>query len=260
MTDLDDFYARAVLRAEADPAKKAWLAGLADPVARMRAAPGGRLGWAALEIVADEGMWEVEVVGSPTRSSRPADRGHARPTRPRGRVPGVSRGPGEDAPTTAPSRGRSAAQPTGGGERNIINAVVLGVWGAPWPVVPDAVTVADCWPPDFAPVLVDVVAFDPRDPFRWWLFHGASAHAPVWLGGWNLANTVKLEPTPLDWLQNGCAGAALLDGGGGYLREQLADAGVGGVTVATAAMADALERKLKRLPPRPPKPEIEVRP
>jgi hypothetical protein len=78
------------------------------------------------------------------------------------------------------------------------------------------------------PEIVDLLAFDPREPSRWWLRRGV-AH---WLAGWEVdrrtaAGNWTITPpitadgratfdalpiwrNPLSWLQNGCIGAVPL--------------------------------------------------
>ncbi len=92
-------------------------------------------------------------------------------------------------------------------------AFVQPVWNGPAPSVYCGVE---------NPVLIDMIAWRPDDPSRWWYRTGDGdalginnldlAHVEGW--------PITFEPTPLDWLRAGCRGAVLL----GYCEAQWAGA------------------------------------
>ena len=64
------------------------------------------------------------------------------------------------------------------------------------------------------PVLIDMIAWRPDDPARWWYRQG-DVDLVLGAGHLDLAHVegwpITLYRTPLDWLQVGCRGAVLLD-------------------------------------------------
>ncbi len=84
-------------------------------------------------------------------------------------------------------------------------AFILPAWDGPAPSIYSGVE---------NPVLIDMLAWRPDDPARWWYRQGDVdvvlgaahldlAHAEAW--------PISLHRTPLDWLRAGCRGAVLLD-------------------------------------------------
>jgi hypothetical protein len=83
-------------------------------------------------------------------------------------------------------------------------AFILPVWTGPAPSIYSGVE---------NPVLIDMIAWRPDDPARWWYRTGEGdalgidnldlAHVEGW--------PISLHKTPLDWLRAGCRGAVLLD-------------------------------------------------
>ncbi len=81
---------------------------------------------------------------------------------------------------------------------------ILPVWAGPAPSIYSIIE---------SPVLIDMIAWRPDDPSRWWYRTGEGdtlgidnldlAHAEGW--------PISLHRTPLDWLRAGCRGAVLLD-------------------------------------------------
>ena len=86
-------------------------------------------------------------------------------------------------------------------------AFILPVWDGPAPSIYCGVE---------NPVLIDMIAWRPDDPARWWYRQG-EVDVDVVLGKahLDLAHTegwpISLHRTPLDWLRAGCRGAILLD-------------------------------------------------
>ncbi|MBF0251897.1 MAG: hypothetical protein HQL35_14845, partial [Alphaproteobacteria bacterium] len=99
----------------------------------------------------------------------------------------------------------------------------------------------------------ELVAFDPRDPGRWWLRLGGERWGPVWLGqdavDWARAEgaPLTLYATPLDWLRAGCRGAVLLDAGGDLFAD-LFD-GIARIRVPDVAFAAKVYALLRVKPP-----------
>lgn len=120
----------------------------------------------------------------------------------------------------------------------------------------------------FAPALIDLVAWDPREPSRWWCRIGGSLSDPLFLGAWNLERAmgapppgqpdrrapVALHPSPLAWLRAGCDGAVLVDAGGALWREALD--GVTRLLIPDSEFAAFVYKELRRKLPAPPLPEI----
>ena len=83
-------------------------------------------------------------------------------------------------------------------------AFILPVWDGPAPSIYSGVE---------NPVLIDMIAWRPDDPARWWYRTGEGAVLGV--DHLDLAHTeawpISLHRTPLDWLRAGCRGAILLD-------------------------------------------------
>ncbi len=90
------------------------------------------------------------------------------------------------------------SEPTG------MPAFILSVWDGPAPSIYQAVV---------NPVLIDMIAWRPDDPARWWYRQG-DVDVDLGDGHLDLAHTegwpITFEPTPLDWLRAGCRGACLL--------------------------------------------------
>ena len=60
--------------------------------------------------------------------------------------------------------------------------------------------------------LVDLLAFDPREPEKWWFRDGAERLLDGdALGDQHLGKVFKVFRTPLSWLKGGCAGVVILD-------------------------------------------------
>ncbi len=83
-------------------------------------------------------------------------------------------------------------------------AFILPVWNGPAPSIYSGVE---------NPVLIDMIAWRPDDPTRWWyrqgevdLVLGAEHLDLAHVEGW----PITFEPTPLDWLRADCRGAVLL--------------------------------------------------
>ncbi len=138
-----------------------------------------------------------------------------------------------------------------------LNAIVVGVWDQSYVWAAEAVRRSD---PSLAPALIDLVAFDPRNPQRWLRRLGTA----TWLGEWEVDSRkmgalatiepLPLYPTPLDWLHGGGAGACLLDWKRVYLREKLE--GLGAIVAFDPMHAAALKEGLRRKRPQPPLPKI----
>ncbi len=90
-------------------------------------------------------------------------------------------------------------------EPNGTPAFVLPVWDGPAPSIYCGVE---------NPVLIDMIAWRPDDPARWWYRQGA-VDAVLGAGHLDLAHVegwpISLHQTPLDWLRADCRGACLLD-------------------------------------------------
>ncbi len=83
-------------------------------------------------------------------------------------------------------------------------AFILPVWNGPAPSIYQAVV---------NPVLVDMIAWRPDDPARWWYRQGDAA-VDLGAGHLDLAHTegwpICFATTPLEWLRGNCHGACLL--------------------------------------------------
>ena len=83
-------------------------------------------------------------------------------------------------------------------------AFILPVWAGPAPSIYYGVE---------NPVLIDMIAWRPDDPARWWYRTGEGA--VLGIDNLDLAHTegwpISLHRTPLEWLKTGCRGAVLLD-------------------------------------------------
>jgi hypothetical protein len=83
-------------------------------------------------------------------------------------------------------------------------AIIQPVWRGPAPSLECAVE---------HPILADLIAWRPAEPFRWWYRWGCDTPA---LGDEYVEDAHALGPlychrTPLDWLCSGCRGCVLLD-------------------------------------------------
>ncbi len=82
-------------------------------------------------------------------------------------------------------------------------AFILPVWDGPAPSIYSGVE---------NPVLIDMIAWRPDDPTRWWYRTGEGA--ALGIDNLNLAHTegwpISFATTPLDWLRGDCRGACLL--------------------------------------------------
>ncbi len=101
-------------------------------------------------------------------------------------------------------------------------AFILPVWAGPAPPIYCGVE---------NPVLIDMIAWRPDDPARWWYRQG---EVDLVLGDAHLVDAhtegwpISLHRTPLDWLRAGCRGTVLLDHceacwAGSRLREAAAE-------------------------------------
>jgi len=94
-----------------------------------------------------------------------------------------------------------------------VGCVIQGVWSRNYEFKKEPWMEREFGPPE----LIDVVAWDPRKPGRWWLRRGGGFNGPVWLGQYpgcaepDDQGVVDLHATPLDWLRAGCTGRVLLD-------------------------------------------------
>ena len=84
-------------------------------------------------------------------------------------------------------------------------AFILPVWDGPAPSIYSGVE---------NPVLIDMIAWRPDEPARWWYRQG-EVDAVLGIDNLDLAHIegwpISLHRTPLDWLRAGCRGAVLLD-------------------------------------------------
>lgn len=92
--------------------------------------------------------------------------------------------------------------------------------------------------------LVDILAFDPRRPHRWWLrtgatkFLGGDELADLLLGPRLFTDPICVHRTPLNWLRNSCRGVVILN----------IDRGLGDLEIAPngiAAEDDAHQREIR---------------
>ena len=84
-------------------------------------------------------------------------------------------------------------------------AFILPIWDGPAPSIYSGAE---------NPVLIDMIAWRPDDPARWWYRQG-EVDVVLGIDNLDLAHTegwpISLHRTPLDWLRAGCCGAVLLD-------------------------------------------------
>lgn len=142
-------------------------------------------------------------------------------------------------------------------------AIILGVWSGLH------YTISALYWSD--PALIDLLAFDPKDPVRWYLRNGFERCGVMWLGeraidtaqGLLLSDADKPGPlrlfgTPLSWLKGGCRGACLLspaiDDKTLILRDELR--GVTAVICDDLDHAEVIDKALKRTYPIPKKPNV----
>lgn len=117
--------------------------------------------------------------------------------------------------------------------------------------------------------ILDLVAWDPRDPARWWLRFGGvatflneSAIDDAGALDWDeelmgcARPRLRLYATPLDWLRDGARrdGSVLLSDGGRLWRDLFA--GVGGVIVNDTDFAAVVYKKLRKRGKTDPLPEV----
>ena len=116
---------------------------------------------------------------------------------------------------------------------------------------------------------VDLVAWDPKRPDKWWLRMGGVA---TWIGAGAIMDAASedwdewlyghpqpgltLHQTPLDWLKAGARndGAVVLQDGRRLWRDIFQ--GVKKITVADTAFADVVYKKIKKRPPTAKLPEV----
>ena len=83
-------------------------------------------------------------------------------------------------------------------------AFILPVWNGPSPSIYQVVE---------HPLLIDLIAWRPDDPTRWWYRTGEGD--ALGIDNLDLAHTegwpISFATTPLDWLRGDCCGAVLLD-------------------------------------------------
>ena len=151
------------------------------------------------------------------------------------------------------------------GDGRDFNAIILGVWSGAHSKLDDFY---ETWPS-----LIDLLAFDPKDPSRWYLRNGGERYGVMWLGEWALDTAqglmlsdadkpgpLRLFRTPLSWLKGGCRGACLLspalEDKTLILREALR--GTAQVICDDMAHAEAVDKALKRTWPLPKKPKVMI--
>lgn len=106
--------------------------------------------------------------------------------------------------------------------------------------------------------VVDLIAFDPKAPDRWYLRTGAGwalGHDAVRRAtdGWGEPERLELHPTPLEWLRSGCSGACVAQ----WTDEaRMALRSLVGIDVGLPRFAHVLRLELSR-PPR--LPDIQAR-
>ncbi len=141
-------------------------------------------------------------------------------------------------------------------EEQELTALILGVWSFTFDLVPD--DALDCYISH--PSLLDLVAFDPKNPERFWLRSRSDQRSgPVFLGfdfyenacGTGLdiePGPLRLYATPLRWLQGECQGACLLLDDGELWRDIFS--GIPEIICDDDAHGLEVEKKLKKAQPK----------